>query len=493
MNKLHYKYILFLLSLICFSRSIYAAAGSSGWTIFNRIQSSQFKALSVTSPGYSDLSGVLYNPAMAGTLSSRQLLFVSELGFTDDKIGAVLAGTPVGKGMISLGAGYYDAGAVELNWIENGGVMTQNVSLETDTLGLVSFEYPVLPNLYAGATLKGATSVIAQRSTASAYAGDVGLFYLPLPNLTLSLALQNYGSSTKFIDQANPLPTANYIGMGYVWKRGNFYLLTGADITNNIQDNEEFPEAGMEIGYNNISMNFGYSFNSVDQSNVHTGVQFVISNFTIGYAYSPGVYLGPTQSVTIGYKFLTTAPIVKADNKPQKQAAAAVPAPQPPRYQLRIPLDMAVAQFSVKGLPQSSASYIADSLREELIKIGKFDIVDRPDMERTLGTRYFKQPGSAIKDSAVEFGRLLNVKQAIIGSLSETEDEEGYYLKVDVVNIKTGKITHTFTKQTESLKLLRAACQGIAQKISDAWARDSKPPAPVINRSKKITSTNSNN
>jgi len=78
-------------------------------------------------------------------------------------------------------------------------------------------------------------------------------------------------------------------------------------------------------------------------------------------------------------------------------------------------MDTAVAQFLVKDLPQSYASYIADGLRDELIKIGKFEVVDRPDMERTLETRYFKKPGCSTTDCVVEFGKVLNVQQAITG------------------------------------------------------------------------------
>ncbi len=469
MNNSRRKVFLSLIIFAFYNCSVYAASDSSGWTIFNRIESSQFRALSVTSPGYSNLAGVLYNPAMAGTLSSKQLLFISELGFADDKLGAALVGIPVGKGMLSIGGGYYDAGSVDLNWIGNdGGLNTENVSLESDTLGLLSYEHPILSNLYAGMTLKGATSNIAQRSTASAVAGDIGIFYLPFPNLTVSLAMQNIGSSTKFIDQSNPLPTSNYIGMGYVWNNGNFYVLTGAGVTNNIQDNTQFPEAGVEIGIGNISMNLGYRFND-DETNFHTGIQFVIKNIVIGYAYLPGVYLGPTQSLTIGYRF----PAAKK-MPPKHKTVPAPPKFQPPRYQLRMPMDMAVARFSAVGLPQLTASYISDSLREELIKIGKFDVVDRPDMERTLEPQYFNQQGCSELDCAIELGRILNVKQTIIGSLTKVEG--GYSLKVNIINIKSGKVTHTFTKQADSLKGLKAACATFAKQIFKSWLKDKNIP-----------------
>jgi TolB-like protein len=370
--------------------------------------------------------------------------------------------------MISLGAGYYDAGSVELNWIENDEVMTQNVSLQRDTLVLLSYEHPLFSNLYAGVTVKGANSEIAERSSASAYAGDMGVFYLPLPNLTVSLALRNMGSSTKFIEKENPLPTLNYIGMGYVWRRGNFHLLTGAGVTDNTQDNEQFPEAGIEMGFGNISLNFGYSSN-VDEANIHTGIQFAVRNVVIGYAYLPGVYLAPTNRFTIGYRFSPSAPAADSNAWP--------------RYQSRIPMDMAVAQFSAKGLSQSNASNIADYLRVELAKNVQFDVVDRTDMKCTLETGYFKQPGCTAADCAVEFGKLLNVKQVIMGAVSKTAGI--YYLNVNVVNVKDGIIKHTYTQHAESLKLLRASCQGLIKKISDAWAIDSKPPQPVKKDSKK--------
>ena len=138
MYSISRRIIFFILTFIFSGSGVFAQSGYSGWPIFNKIQSSQFKAISATSPGYSDLSSVLYNPAVAGTHSSKEFLFISELGFAEDKLGAAFFRLPAGKGMISLGGGYYDAGTVELNWLENGAITTESVSLSAAACSMSS-------------------------------------------------------------------------------------------------------------------------------------------------------------------------------------------------------------------------------------------------------------------------------------------------------------------------------------------------------------------
>jgi len=53
---------------------------------------------------------------------------------------------------------------------------------------------------------------------------------------------------------------------------------------------------------------------------MHMGVKFVLKSLVVGYAYSPGLYLDPTQSVTIGYNIL---PAHTVENPPQRQAQKA--------------------------------------------------------------------------------------------------------------------------------------------------------------------------
>lgn len=59
----------------------------------------------------------------------------------------------------------------------------------------------------------------------------------------------------------NPLSTFVYVGTGYFIKgQMSFYFLPGGGITYNFTDDELIPEAGLELGYDFISLNIGYRF-----------------------------------------------------------------------------------------------------------------------------------------------------------------------------------------------------------------------------------------
>ncbi|MEW6557550.1 MAG: hypothetical protein AB1349_09375 [Elusimicrobiota bacterium] len=283
---------------------LYASFGRSGWIIFRKAQSSKFKGLTTVGAIRGDLSGVFYNPAVLGTNNQREIFFISELGFAEDKFGGFVYGEPLKNGMISGGIVYYDAGKIELNWLEDGELKTnEEIIAQRDLLGILSYGHKFSDDLFSGASLKLATSKIIERESAFAYAGDLGIFYLPLKNFSVSAAAQNLGSSTKFIDDKNSLPTSAYLGSGYLYYLSPVvYCLSGAGATYNFTDKKLIPEIGFEFGCDFVSINVGYRFN-IDEANLHFGLGVTYKNIDFGYAYIPGIYLNTTHRVSIGYRF----------------------------------------------------------------------------------------------------------------------------------------------------------------------------------------------
>ncbi|MDD5687102.1 MAG: hypothetical protein PHE88_04635 [Elusimicrobia bacterium] len=282
--------------------TVYADFGKSGWSIFKKVQSAKFKAMTTVTGVRGDLSGVFYNPAVLGTNQQREIFFISELGLSDDKLGGLVYGEPLKNGMIAGGVAYYDAGIMELNWLEGGELKTANVSAQRDLFGLLSYGHKFSDSLFGGASLKFASSKIIERESAIAYVGDLGVFYLPTENLSVSAAVQNLGSSTKFIEKKNPLPSSGYLGSGYFYKSGKYYIIPGVGATYNIEDKELIPELGFEFGYEVVSLNIGYRFN-VEEAKLHFGLGINWKNIDFGYAYIPGLYLNTTNRISVGYRF----------------------------------------------------------------------------------------------------------------------------------------------------------------------------------------------
>jgi hypothetical protein len=276
--------------------------GKSGWTILDKAQSARFGTVNLLSYAGNDLSSMLYNPSLLVTKSRRELFFISELGFVDDKFGGLVYAEPLTGGVASFGIVYYDAGQIELNWIENGEVMSENVSAQKDLLGVFSYGFKFEDDLLLGASLKLASSEIAQKASAFAVAMDFGGFYSQSENLYFSAALRNLGAASKFIDSSNSLPASLYTGCGYYYSWMEYFFMPALGFAYNFTDSVIVPETGFEFGYSLFSFNLGYRFN-VEESNLHLGFNVKWNDMNFGYAFVPGSELGSIHRVNIGYKF----------------------------------------------------------------------------------------------------------------------------------------------------------------------------------------------
>ncbi|MBN2407903.1 MAG: hypothetical protein JXJ19_09430 [Elusimicrobia bacterium] len=302
------KYLLTLVVLItstgvCFSGKV----GKTGWSVFRKARSAKFKPITVTPvmAVRGDLSGAFYNPAVLAMNIRKEIFFLSELGITDDMFGGVVYGHPLKDSAIAGGIIYYDAGEIELNWLDrDGDLQSEEVSAQKDVLGLVSYGRKVRDNICLGGTVKFATSKLVERESANAYAFDVGALYLPkkYENLSLTGSLQNLGMSTKFVDKANPLPVSAFVGAGYWYDLSNDYYLTpGFDFTYLVAEERVVPELGFELGRDPMSINFGYQFTS--EGAWHLGFTLLKNDYDIAYAYLPGLRLESTHRISVGVRF----------------------------------------------------------------------------------------------------------------------------------------------------------------------------------------------
>ena len=313
---------IFSLCILSLTATSFADVGKSGWPIFKKAQAVNTRGLTATTPAYSSMLGLFYNPAVLGTKYQREAFLISESGFAGDRLGGLIYGEPTKKGMIAGGLIGYDAGSIELNWMESGELKSQNVSAQRDLMGILSYGYRYRPNLFLGGTVKAATSNIAERASATAFAADLGALYMPSDKTYVSAALQNLGTSSKFINEENPLPTSGYLGGGYTAGIKDYKLLTGAGVTYNMVDQKFIPEMGVEMRYSFISMSLGYRFNMAE-SVLQMGLGVTWDNIEFGYAYVPGIYLDSTHRVNISYRFTTPFGKDEAKNKSAAKTASA--------------------------------------------------------------------------------------------------------------------------------------------------------------------------
>jgi curli biogenesis system outer membrane secretion channel CsgG len=126
-------------------------------------------------------------------------------------------------------------------------------------------------------------------------------------------------------------------------------------------------------------------------------------------------------------------------------------------------MNIAVAEFTGKNVSQADASIVSDFLRTELVNTGAFNVMDRNNMDTILAEQKFQASGCTEQECAVKIGKILNVREMIVGSLSKLLDT--YYITVNVVDVETGKIITSMDSSAKSSTELREACREIAKKL----------------------------
>lgn len=287
--------------------SLYAGTGSAGWYIFRRPQSTKPRSVTSVASVRGDLSGVFYNPSILGTIRQKEVFFMSETGMANDTFGGMLYGHPLSGGTAGLAGGvvYYDAGKETLSWMDSSGIHEATLSMQRDMLGMLSYGRMLGKSLSVGATLKFATSNIAERKSATAFCVDAGAMYsLPqAEGVVVSVAAQNIGSASKFITASNDLPMSIWAGVSYGKAiNDNSRWGAGLDLPYIVSEGRTVPTLGFEYALGKVSVNAGYKLGSVDSA-LQVGFGVLTDRYDIGLAIAPSSHLSSTMKLSVGYRW----------------------------------------------------------------------------------------------------------------------------------------------------------------------------------------------
>ena len=154
---------------------------------------------------------------------------------------------------------------------------------------------------------------------------------------------------------------------------------------------------------------------------------------------------------------------------PVPAATPAVPAAKPEDSGKEL---VAVMDLEAVGASKVEASAITDRLREELLKSGKFTLVDRSQMTAVLDEQALQQSGCTTQECAVKVGKVLGVRKLISGKVTKIS-ETGWVVNATVVDVETSE-----TLRAESLRhrgdyfsLLDEAISGLALKLATPAGR----------------------
>ncbi len=99
---------------------------------------------------------------------------------------------------------------------------------------------------------------------------------------------------------------------------------------------------------------------------------------------------------------------------------------------------IAVLDFEANGISQTEAIALTDRLRNELFRLGEFEVVERGMMEDILLEQDFQLSGCTTNDCLVEVGRLMGARQVVGGRISKLGAM--FTVSARVVDVETGKL-----------------------------------------------------
>jgi len=155
------------------------------------------------------------------------------------------------------------------------------------------------------------------------------------------------------------------------------------------------------------------------------------------------------------YHFRTTRAKPGAEKSGQKKGSSASAVISPEFTSI------AVLGLKAEGVSEQDAAAATNLFRSEISKTGVFDLAGRKQTQAAL------QGSEACTGTkcAVEAGRQLEVEKVIVGECGETEDE--YFLRVRVVDVKSGKVVHADEIRSESRTDVTDGIRGMAGKIAE--------------------------
>jgi len=113
-------------------------------------------------------------------------------------------------------------------------------------------------------------------------------------------------------------------------------------------------------------------------------------------------------------------------------------------------IDTMLAVFDLEiteGVTKGISRPLSESIRREIVMSGRYEVIDRGNMNKILGEQKFQLSGCAAGECIVEAGQLLGVGKIVTGSIGLVG--KTYYLSLSVINVETGKIENVSEDKCE--------------------------------------------
>ncbi len=309
------KFLCFVLSStflpFYLSTCIYAGVGTTGAQFLKISPSARASGLGGAFSAFNDdVFAISYNPSGLASLESAQLAATYLSYFADVNFGYIGYVDPQTKvGAIGFGITYLIVDKMEKRDAKEmlipGGFNAKDIAL-TFAYAKKDALPSVMENLSVGGAMKLISSEIDQTMAYTA-ALDLSASYLPNPQITTVLAVENISWGIRFKEVTDPLPLNLKLAGAYAL---NENLKVGLDINQYLIDAKFYASLGGEywLADRKLALRLGYKY-GYDTSSLGSivglaaGLGFRIWGAGVDYAFVPFGDLGNTHRASFSMKF----------------------------------------------------------------------------------------------------------------------------------------------------------------------------------------------
>ena len=106
---------------------------------------------------------------------------------------------------------------------------------------------------------------------------------------------------------------------------------------------------------------------------------------------------------------------------------------------------IAILDLEQIGLTPQEATILTQRLTTKLVSIGKYQVVERNNMDKILKEQKFQQAGCTDQQCAAEIGKMLNADLMLISTILFNRDEGQMSATFKLVNVESARITTATT------------------------------------------------
>jgi len=138
---------------------------------------------------------------------------------------------------------------------------------------------------------------------------------------------------------------------------------------------------------------------------------------------------------------------------------------------------LAILDFNVvSGISPRESVTLTNIFRSELFKTGRFDVLERNDMESILKEQAFTLTGACNSaECAIEIGQLLSAEKMVIGDFGKVG--ETFSITIRLVNVSTGKMEMVLNERfkgdpetfLEIVKKMAQQLSGTYEEVTSLW------------------------